>query len=96
MERITCSLYKLGIKKLTAQESYGFIPLVVDVYDATGEVRKEGYKAPIIALTAHALNEERQRCLEVGFNDHLSKPVNRESLFERIAHYGSRDRAASN
>ena len=36
---------------------------------------------PIIAMTAHALMEERQRCLEAGMNDHVTKPIEPDALF---------------
>jgi two-component system sensor histidine kinase/response regulator len=39
---------------------------------------------PIIAMTAHALVEERQRCLEVGMNDHVSKPIDPDALFATL------------
>jgi two-component system, sensor histidine kinase and response regulator len=38
-------------------------------------------RLPIIAMTAHALVEERQRCLEAGMNDHVSKPIDPDTLF---------------
>ena len=40
---------------------------------------------PILALTAHALKEERDRCLSSGFNDHLTKPVNPQILRHKVA-----------
>lgn len=58
---------------------------VMDGYEATEMLRKCGYEKPIIALTAHALKEERLRCLASGFNDHIGKPVNRSVLLESIA-----------
>lgn len=57
---------------------------IMDGYEATNALRKSGYQKPIIALTAHALKEERQRCLASGFNDHVSKPINRAVLLDSI------------
>ena len=60
---------------------------VMDGYEATAELRKLGVKTPIIALTAHALKEERQHCLASGFDEHISKPVNRNILITTIAQF---------
>lgn len=57
---------------------------IMDGYEATALLRKKGYNAPIVALTAHAMIEERNRCLASGFDDHISKPVDRRLLIERI------------
>jgi HPt (histidine-containing phosphotransfer) domain-containing protein len=42
---------------------------------------------PIIAMTAHATVEERQRCLDTGMNDHISKPIDPGNLFETVGRY---------
>ena len=42
---------------------------------------------PIIAMTAHALVEERQRCIEAGMNDHVSKPIDPDALFATLARW---------
>ncbi len=42
---------------------------------------------PIIALTAHAMNGDRQRCIEAGCNDYMPKPVNLKELGEMITKY---------
>ncbi len=53
---------------------------VLDGYAATAQLRQRGFAKPIVAFTAHALTEERQRCMEAGCDDHLAKPVDREAL----------------
>jgi hypothetical protein len=54
--------------------------------DATREIRKlpGGCKVPIIALTGNAFGDDRQRCLEAGMNDFITKPFNMKTLFETI------------
>lgn len=59
----------------------------MDGFDATKQIRLlPQYKdTPIIAMTAVAFQEDRTRCLEVGMTDHLSKPVDPETLFSVMA-----------
>jgi PAS domain S-box-containing protein len=57
---------------------------IMDGFEATVELRRRGYIGKIIALTAHTLSDEKERCMKSGFNDHVGKPVNRASLIERI------------
>lgn len=62
---------------------------VMDGYEAIGHLRRSGYTRPVIALTAHALKEEQQRCLACGFDGHLSKPINRQFLIEKLQGYAA-------
>jgi PAS domain S-box-containing protein len=55
-----------------------------DGYETVSYLRKRGYKKPIIALSAHAMREDRERSLAFGFNEHLSKPVDRNELLTHI------------
>jgi len=59
--------------------------------EATRILREKGYQRPIVALTAHALNVDRQRCISVGCTDYLTKPIQRAHLvqvIERVARSG--------
>lgn len=56
----------------------------VDGHTATQELRKKGYKKPIIALTAHALKGEREKCLEGGFNEYITKPIEKTILLKTL------------
>ncbi|MEE9126445.1 MAG: response regulator [Planctomycetota bacterium] len=58
---------------------------VMDGYEATEKLRAQNYRRPIVALTAHAMAEELEKCLLAGCNAHASKPVNRQALLELIA-----------
>lgn len=57
----------------------------MDGYEATRELRKQGFIRPIIALTAHAMKEERKRCLESGFNEHITKPIDKKNLIQLLS-----------
>ncbi len=61
----------------------------MDGYEATRRIRaQEKYKdLPILAMTAHAFDEERQRCLEAGMNDHVTKPIDPDVLMAALARW---------
>jgi two-component system, sensor histidine kinase len=62
----------------------------MDGYSATEKLRECGYKRPIIALTAHAMPEAKNRCLEAGCSDHITKPVSSVELTEKIIRWAPR------
>ncbi len=84
-----------GLRAIEAFRTGSFDLALMDVqmpemggFEATRIIRKAeaatGQRLPIIALTAHAMNGDRERCLEAGMDDYLSKPIQPKALFEAI------------
>ncbi len=57
----------------------------MDGYEALKAIRSKGFTLPIIALTAHALKEERVRAQREGFDGYLTKPLNKAALIQKLA-----------
>ncbi len=62
---------------------------VMDGFEATAEIRKQeagiGRRLPVVALTAHAMQGDRERCLQAGMDGYVAKPIQRNDLFDSIA-----------
>jgi len=76
----------------------------LDGHETTLAIRADArfQQLPIIAMTAHALQDERERCLAEGMNDHIAKPIDPQLFYKLLSHYlahklsGSRQSASSN
>lgn len=60
---------------------------VMDGYTATTKLRSEGFKAPIIALTGNAMQGEKQKCLDIGCDDFLPKPIEIDALIATLGRH---------
>lgn len=79
----------MGVEK-AMQEDFDLILMdiqmpIMDGYTATENLRASGYDKPIIALTANAMKEDRQRSIESGCNDYLTKPIDSSRLLTTLA-----------
>ena len=87
-----------AIERLKSGNTYDIVLMdmqmpVLDGLSATREIRKmpDCASLPIIAMTANAMNEEKEKCLHAGINDYITKPIDPPILFEtllRFAHAG--------
>jgi CheY-like chemotaxis protein len=79
---------KTGVEVLELFKSNPDVSLILmdikmpemDGIEATNEIRKLNNTIPIIAQTAYALEDERVKCMNTGFNEYITKPINRRQL----------------
>lgn len=79
MEKVQLQSYDLVLMDLQMP--------VLDGYEATSQIQALGLRMPIIALTAHAMRGERERCLRLGFSDYVTKPFDVKNLIDTVAKY---------
>ncbi|MCA9039921.1 MAG: response regulator, partial [Planctomycetaceae bacterium] len=66
---------------------------VMDGYTTAKNLRELGNRIPIIAVTAHAMQGDREKCLNAGCDDYVTKPISKPLLLERIRHHLETSRA---
>jgi len=70
---------------------------VMDGYAATAAIRSLecGKHLPIVAMTAHAMPEDRRRCLEAGMDEYLAKPISADKLYDLLENFSGRRTVAA-
>ena len=88
-----------GAEAIAALESVAYDLVLMDVqmpqmdgFEATSHIRDphsavRNHEIPIVAMTAHAMQGDRQRCLDAGMNDYVTKPVSPQALAETLARW---------
>jgi len=93
-----------GQEALEALEREAFDLVLMDVqmplmdgFEATARIRERekstGTHIPIVAMTAHAMKGDRERCLEAGMDGYVSKPLRSQELFEAVEQWATREAA---
>ena len=86
-----CEVVSNGLEALRALEARSFDLVLMDCqmpecdgYEATRRIRELGLRVPIVAMTANAMSGDRERCLDVGMDDFLTKPVSPAALKDAL------------
>ena len=67
---------------------------ILDGYEATSKLREAGYSGAIIALTAHAMASDKEKCVNAGCDDYTTKPIDRTKLVALVDQYASQKPSA--
>lgn len=90
------SIASNGLEAINKLQSENFDLVLMDVqmpkmdgFQATAVIREEQcfQKLPIIAMTAHALSDDREKCFDMGMNDHVAKPIEPQLLYQVLSNW---------
>ena len=64
---------------------------VMDGYETTQQLRSAGFEQPIIALTAHAMTQDRKKCIDAGCDDYVTKPIDPKTFVQLLERWVARE-----
>ncbi|OQY07640.1 MAG: hypothetical protein B6I25_01305 [Planctomycetales bacterium 4572_13] len=83
-----------GIEAVAQCGEHAFDIILMDMqmpnmngYDTTRQLRSQGVRTPIIAVTANAMTGDEKKCIDVGCDGYLSKPIDRNKLEDLVSRY---------
>ncbi|MEG1609978.1 MAG: response regulator [Bilophila sp.] len=89
---LACRMVSNGNEALQALSEEPFDIVLMDIqmpemdgYTATTVLRSQGFTMPVLAMTANALDTDKQKCYDAGMNAHIAKPIEPEDLYAQIA-----------
>ncbi len=87
-----------GVQLALSDENFDIILMdiqmpIMDGHSAVKKLRRTQFTKPIIALTAHAMKEEHEKCIESGFNAFLTKPIQKDLLIKMLSSYKSKSKS---
>jgi two-component system, sensor histidine kinase and response regulator len=102
---VIITIASTGLKAIQFLEKQEFDLVLMDIqmpemdgYNATGEIRNKLklHDLPIIAMTAHAMTGDKEKCISAGMNDYISKPIDSDMLYSKLIHFGVSNKKTSN
>ena len=80
------------IETINEEEKYDLILMDINMpdmngYEATREIKKLKPDIPVVAQTAYSISGDREKILDSGFDDYISKPIKKEDLYNLIERF---------